>query len=76
MKHLDTVTPTHWLVGARENVNIWSDFSLRILSLNFPHQADVLVNNIKAPGPPMLSRSTCWQGCPDGDGGTGHADPL
>jgi len=50
MRHLDPVTPTYWLVAVRENGNfeLYSipDFSLRFVSLNFPHQVDVLVDNM------------------------------
>merc|ERR1719427_218227 len=50
MRHLDPVTPTYWLVAIRENGNfeLYSipDFSLRFVSLNFPHQVDVLVDNM------------------------------
>ena len=67
MKYLDTVTPTYyWLVGVRENGNMelysLPDFSLRFLSLSFPHKVDVLVDNISTRA--MLSRPICWTGCP------------
>ena len=49
-RHRDPVTPTYWLVAVRENGNfeLYSvpDFSLRFISLNFPHQPDVLVDNM------------------------------
>ena len=50
MRHLDEVTPTYWLVGVRENGNMElctvSQTSHSGLALNFPHQADVLVDNM------------------------------
>eukprot|EP00092_Neocalanus_flemingeri_P020040 GFUD01021700.1.p1 GENE.GFUD01021700.1~~GFUD01021700.1.p1 ORF type:complete len:1406 (+),score=514.90 GFUD01021700.1:53-4270(+) len=49
-RHLEQVTATYWLVGVREsgNFELYSvpDFSLRFVSLNFPHQLDVLVDNM------------------------------
>ena len=49
-RHLEPVTPTFWLVGIREsgNFELYSvpDFSLRFVSLHFPHQLDVLVDNM------------------------------
>ena len=50
MRHLEEVTPTNWLVGAWANGNMElysvSYFSLRFVALNFPHQAEVLVDNM------------------------------
>ncbi|XP_023327813.1 cleavage and polyadenylation specificity factor subunit 1 [Eurytemora carolleeae] len=49
-KHLEPVKITYWCVGVRQNGNfeLYSvpDFTLRFVSLNFPHTPNVLVDNM------------------------------
>ena len=50
-KHLETVTPTFWMVGVRDNgyLQLFSvpDFILRFVSHNFPLQHDVLSDDVE-----------------------------
>ena len=53
-RHLEEVAPTFWLAGVRDsgNLELYSvpDFTVRFLSHNFPHQADVLSDAVRGEG--------------------------